>query len=60
MGNTIELALGAIPKDYRMVFSLREITGMNIAETASLLSISAVSYTHLDVYKRQRQVLPIL
>ncbi len=40
VGNTIEMALGAIPKDYRMVFSLREITGMNIAETASLLSIS--------------------
>lgn len=36
----IENALGKIPFDYRMVFSLREINGLNVAETANLLSIS--------------------
>lgn len=36
----IETALAKIPHDYRMVFSLREITGLNIAETADLLKIS--------------------
>lgn len=36
----IEKALSDIPFNYRMVFSLREITGMSIAETAELLRIS--------------------
>lgn len=36
----IEEALGRIPQDYRMVFSLREINGLNIAETSNLLNIS--------------------
>ncbi len=40
LGNIIEKALGKIPEDYRMVFSLREINGLNVAETADLLSIS--------------------
>ena len=40
LGNIIENALGKIPLDYRIVFSLREINGLNVAETASLLSIS--------------------
>ncbi|MEO9209744.1 MAG: sigma-70 family RNA polymerase sigma factor [Ginsengibacter sp.] len=40
LGNIIESALSKIPFDYRMVFSLREINGLNVAETASLLTIS--------------------
>ncbi|MBS1489928.1 MAG: sigma-70 family RNA polymerase sigma factor [Bacteroidetes bacterium] len=36
----IEEALAKIPYDYRMVFSLREVNGMNVAETAELLHIS--------------------
>src|SRR5690349_10673560 len=34
LGHVIEHALGAIPHDYRMVFSLREINGLNVNETA--------------------------
>lgn len=40
LGDLIEKALGNIPEDYRMVFSLREINGFNVAETAELLGIS--------------------
>lgn len=40
LGHVIENALGNIPEDYRMAFSLREITGLTVAETASLLDIS--------------------
>lgn len=40
LGHIIENALEQLPSDYRMVFSLREINGMNIAETADLLAIS--------------------
>lgn len=36
----IEEALSKIPFDYRMTFSLREITGLNVTETATLLNIS--------------------
>ena len=36
----IENALQQIPLDYRMVFSLREMNGLNIAETAEALQIS--------------------
>lgn len=36
----IEDALVKIPFDYRMVFSLREINGLNVSETASLLNIN--------------------
>lgn len=36
----IENALKHVPLDYRMVFSLREINGLNVAETAEALSIS--------------------
>jgi len=38
--NIIETSLSKLSEDYRMVFSLREITGFNVAETASLLGIS--------------------
>lgn len=40
LGHVIEDALGKIPEDYRMVFSLREINELNVAETATLLNIS--------------------
>lgn len=40
LGHIIEEALGKIPFDYRMTFSLREINGLNVSETADLLSIS--------------------
>lgn len=40
LAQIIEEALTRIPEDYRMVFSLREINGLNVAETASLLNIS--------------------
>jgi RNA polymerase sigma-70 factor (ECF subfamily) len=43
LGHIIENALGKIPFDYRMVFSLREINGLNVAETASLINISEVN-----------------
>lgn len=36
----IENALKQVPLDFRMVFSLREISGLNVAETAEALSIS--------------------
>ena len=36
----IENALKQIPIDYRMVFTLSEINGMNVAETAEILNIS--------------------
>lgn len=36
----VEEALIQIPEDYRMVFSLREITGLKTAETASIMEIS--------------------
>lgn len=40
LGHIIEVALGNIPQDYRMAFSLREITGLNVLETATLLNIT--------------------
>jgi len=43
LGRMIETALVNIPLDYRMVFSLREINGLNVAETAEVLQISKVN-----------------
>jgi RNA polymerase sigma factor (sigma-70 family) len=40
LNHVIEHSLAQIPMDYRMVFSLREINGLNMAETAEILSIS--------------------
>ena len=40
LGGIIENALSRIPFDYRIVFCLREINGLNVSETAKLLSIS--------------------
>ncbi len=36
----IENSLEKVPEDYRMVFSMREINGLNVAETAALLNIT--------------------
>lgn len=36
----IENALQNVPIDYRMVFTLREVNGLNVAETSSALNIS--------------------
>lgn len=43
MRHVIEQAMQRIPLDYRMVFSLREIGGLNIAETAEALGITPVN-----------------
>lgn len=40
LNHVIENSLEQVPIDYRLVFSLREINGMNIAETAEALNIS--------------------
>jgi RNA polymerase sigma factor (sigma-70 family) len=40
LGFVIEDALKKVPEDYRLVFSLREMNGLNVKETAEALSIS--------------------
>lgn len=40
LGTIIERSLAAIPEDYRLVFSLREMNGLSVAETADILQIS--------------------
>ncbi|MBI3139372.1 MAG: sigma-70 family RNA polymerase sigma factor [Sphingobacteriales bacterium] len=40
LGHIIETSLSKLPEDYRMVFSLREINGLSVSETSSLLDIS--------------------
>ncbi|MCO5249768.1 MAG: sigma-70 family RNA polymerase sigma factor, partial [Chitinophagales bacterium] len=40
LGTIIEDALSKIPEEYRMVFSLREMNGLNVSETAEILNIS--------------------
>jgi RNA polymerase sigma factor (sigma-70 family) len=40
LGLIIEKALNKMPLEYRMVFSLREINGLNVNETAETLNIS--------------------
>lgn len=40
LSSVIEKALQCIALDYRMVFSLREMNGLNIKETAEILNIS--------------------
>ena len=40
LGNVIENALSKLALEYRMVFSLRELNGFTIAETAQALNIS--------------------
>lgn len=41
--NILENTLQKIPLHYRMVFLLREVEGMNVAETADLLDISPIN-----------------
>lgn len=43
LGVIIEQALKKMPLEYRMVFSMREITGLNITETAEVLDLSEVN-----------------
>jgi RNA polymerase sigma factor (sigma-70 family) len=40
LNSVIEQALEKIPEDYRMVFALREMNGLNVSDTADLLKIS--------------------
>lgn len=40
LNRVIENALQHVPPDYRMVFSLREIAGLNVAETMDVLKIT--------------------
>ncbi|HEY8687840.1 MAG TPA: sigma-70 family RNA polymerase sigma factor [Chitinophagaceae bacterium] len=40
LNNVIEAALTRLPQDYRMTFTLRELTGLSIAETAALMNIT--------------------
>jgi RNA polymerase sigma factor (sigma-70 family) len=40
LNRVIEIALGCIPLEYRMVFSLRELNGMSTSETAEALAIT--------------------
>jgi RNA polymerase sigma factor (sigma-70 family) len=39
--SVIEAALSKLPEDYRMTFTLRELTGLSVAETAELLNINS-------------------
>ncbi|MEP6683155.1 MAG: sigma-70 family RNA polymerase sigma factor [Parafilimonas sp.] len=41
LNTVIEDAIKQLPFDYRLVFSLREINGLNVSETAEALNISA-------------------
>lgn len=40
LGRVLENAIHEIPEDYRIVFSLRELNGLSIAETAEALDIT--------------------
>jgi RNA polymerase sigma-70 factor (ECF subfamily) len=40
LNQIIENSLEKVPEDYRMVFSMREINGLNVAETAEMLNIT--------------------
>lgn len=40
LGHIIERSFSKLPEDYRIVFSLREISGLSIAETSSALDIT--------------------
>jgi RNA polymerase sigma factor (sigma-70 family) len=43
LSHTIEMALDKLPRDYKMTFTLRELAGLNVAETADLLGTSATN-----------------
>jgi RNA polymerase sigma-70 factor (ECF subfamily) len=40
LGRVIENAIHNIPEDYRIVFTLRELNGLNVAETSEALKIT--------------------
>jgi len=40
LGRVLENAIHEIPEDYRIVFTLRELNGLNVAETAEALDIT--------------------
>lgn len=40
LGHVLENALNNIPEDYRIVFTLRELNGLNVNETAEAINIS--------------------
>ena len=40
LGHVLENAIHEIPEDYRIVFTLRELNGLSVAETAEALEIS--------------------
>lgn len=40
LGNVLENALNHIPEDYRIVFTLRELNGLSVADTQDALQIS--------------------
>ncbi|HSN10222.1 MAG TPA: sigma-70 family RNA polymerase sigma factor [Hanamia sp.] len=40
LGRVIENAVHKIPEDYRIVFTLRELNGLNVAETAEALNLT--------------------
>lgn len=43
LSNVLERAISKLPPDYRMVFALRELSGLSVAETATALAISEVN-----------------
>ena len=43
LGTVMENALLQIPEDYRLVFTLRELNGLSVAETASALGITEIN-----------------
>jgi RNA polymerase sigma-70 factor (ECF subfamily) len=40
LGHVLENAIHQIPEDYRIVFTLRELNGLSVAETAETLDIT--------------------
>ena len=40
LGHIIEASLDKLPRDYRMTFTLRELAGLNVAETAEAMKIT--------------------
>jgi RNA polymerase sigma factor (sigma-70 family) len=40
LGNVLEQALNRIPEDYRIVFTLRELNGLSVADTTEALDIT--------------------
>ena len=40
LGRVIENAIQSIPEDYKIVFTLRELNGLSVAETAEAIDIS--------------------